>query len=299
MPEQIAPIRPDFQLAYETFGQPSHPALLMVMGLGAQMTAWEDELCAQLAETGFWVVRFDNRDVGRSTKLEQAQMPSAWQMLGAVLFNFPLRAPYLLRDMAADAIALLDHLGIAQAHVVGASMGGMIAQELAIHYPARILTLTSIMSTTGNRRVGQPTFKMRRLLLQRPPTEEEAAVAKSLQTWRELNGPHFPFDEAKARTAIQRNRQRSVYPIGTARQLVAILASGDRTAALRQLQLPTLVIHGDADVLVNVSGGHATAEAIPLAEKLIIAGMGHTLPTAVWPQIIAGITTLAQSTNPL
>jgi pimeloyl-ACP methyl ester carboxylesterase len=269
------------------------------MGLGTQMTAWDEELCTQLAETGFWVVRFDNRDVGRSTKMEQAQMPSAWQMLGTLLFNLPLRAPYLLRDMAADAIALLDHLGIAQAHVVGASMGGMIAQELAIHYPARILTLTSIMSTTGNRRMGQPTFKMRRMLLQRPPTEEEAAVQQSLQTWRELNGPHFPFDEAKVRANILRNRQRSVYPIGTARQLAAILASGDRTAALRQLQLPALVIHGDADVLVDVSGGHATAEAIPLAEKLIIPGMGHTLPSAVWPQIVAGIAALAQTIKPL
>lgn len=263
------------------------------------MTSWDDVLCAQLAEAGFWVVRFDNRDVGRSTKMEQAQMPSAWQMLGATFFNWSLRAPYLLGDMAADAIALLDHLGIAQAHVVGASMGGMIAQELAIRYPERILTLTSIMSTTGNRRVGQPTLKMRRRLVQRPPTEEEAAVQYSLEVWRELHGTHFPFDEAKVRASILRNRQRGVYPIGTGRQLAAIIASGDRTAALRQLQLPTLVIHGDTDPLVNVSGGHATAEAIPLAEKLIIGGMGHTLPSAVWPQIIEGITALAHTANPL
>jgi pimeloyl-ACP methyl ester carboxylesterase len=291
MPEQLAPIRPNFQLAYETFGNPSHPPLLLVMGLGGQMIAWDDELCAQLAQAGFWVIRFDNRDVGRSTKMEQAPLPTMWQLIGATLFNLPFTPPYLLRDMAADAIALLDYLNIERAHVVGVSMGGMIAQEMAIHTPERLHTLTSIMSTTGNKRVGQPSLKMRRRLLQRPPADLEAAVQYGVQMWRELHGSHYPFREEKVRRHIVRNRERGYYPIGTGRQLAAVIASGDRTAALRHLQLPTLIIHGDADPLIPVSGGHATAEAVPLAEKLIIPGMGHSLPEEIWPQLIASLVT--------
>lgn len=296
--EALAEIRPKFTLAYQTFGDPTHTPLLLVMGLGAQMLSWSEEFCMELASRQFWVIQFDNRDVGLSTKMEQAAMPRPWRLLSASVFGTPLAAPYLLRDMATDAVGLLDFLGIDRAHVVGASMGGMIAQEMAIHYPQRLFTLTSIMSTTGNRRLRQPSWKMRAYLLNRPPAEKQAYLTHTLAMWRILHGSQFAFDEDKMRQQLIRAYERMYYPIGTGRQLSAIVASGDRTAALKQVQIPTLVIHGDADPLVPVDGGHATAAAVPHAEKLIIPGMGHSLPEATWPTIIGAIATHAGHTVP-
>src|SRR5918998_3098540 len=279
------------ELEYDTRGDPAAPPLLLVMGLGAQMTAWDEELCDQLAAAGFLVIRFDNRDVGLSTKIESAEGFDVLSAIGAALSGGTPDAPYLLRDMADDAFGLLDHLGIERAHVVGASMGGMIAQTMAITRPDRVATLTSIMSTTGDRTVGTATPEALAILMTRPPSDRDEYVTNSIATQRLLHGPVLPFDEERAATRAAGFYDRCFHPAGVGRQLVAIMASGDRTEALAGVRVPTLVIHGDADPLVGHSGGVATAAAVPEAELLTIEGMGHDLPVEKWDEIVAAIVT--------
>jgi pimeloyl-ACP methyl ester carboxylesterase len=286
------------ELEYDTTGDPGAPPLLLVMGLGAQMIVWDDEFCARLADRGFWVIRFDNRDVGLSTKVEAEgfNVPAA---IGAALTGGTVEAPYLLTDMADDAFALLDHLGIERAHVVGASMGGMIAQTMAIRRPERVATLTSIMSTTGSQDVGNATPEALALLMTSPPSSRDEYLANAASSSRLLHGGVLPFDEQRAVDRAAASYDRCFYPAGVGRQLVAILASGDRTPSLAGCRVPTLVVHGDADPLVDHSGGVATAEAVPGAELLTIAGMGHDLPVEKWDEIvdaIAGHTAKAEAT---
>jgi pimeloyl-ACP methyl ester carboxylesterase len=287
------------ELEYDTRGDPGAPPLLLVMGLGAQMTAWDDELCDQLAAAGFFVVRFDNRDVGLSTKIESADGFDIVSAIGAALSGGTPDAPYLLRDMADDAFGLLDHLGIERAHVVGASMGGMIAQTMAITRPERVATLTSIMSTTGDPTVGTATPEALAILMTRPPSSRDEYVTNAIGTSRLLHGGVLPFDERRAAERAAAFYDRCFYPAGVGRQLVAIMASGDRTGDLAGCRIPTLVVHGDADPLVDHSGGVATAKAVPEAELLTIEGMGHDLPVEKWGEVVDAVvahTAKAQAT---
>ena len=277
------------ELCYDTFGDRSKPALLLIMGLAAQMIAWDEEFCQRLAAHGYLVIRFDNRDIGLSTKFPQHGAPDLMALLGQALMGKPVAAPYTLRDMAADAVGLLDALGIDRAHVVGASMGGAIGQEMAIHHGARLRSLTSIMSSTGDPRLPQATPEAMAVLLAPPPTDRESYFESYKRTWAVLRGPGFPLDEAKDLERAARAWERGLNPPGVARQLAAILASGDRTAALAAVRVPTLVIHGDADPLVRHEGGVATAKAIAGARLLTIQGMGHALPISMWPQVIDAI----------
>ncbi len=266
-------------------GDPDGEPMLLVMGLATQMIAWSEEFCGMLAERGFRVVRFDNRDIGRSTKLRAAGTPGTLDMLVGRRGN----APYLLRDMAADTFGLMDHLGIESAHLVGASMGGMIVQTAAIENSARVRSIVSIMSTTGSRRVGHPSYKTFGLLLGNPPREREAAIERVVKTFKVIGSPGYPFEEERIREIAALSFDRGHSEAGIARQLHAITASGDRTAALRKLDLPAAVIHGKNDLLVNPSGGRATAKAIPGARLKLIDGMGHDLPRALYPTFVKEI----------
>ena len=273
------------ELAYETFGDRDDPPLLLIMGLGTQMLGWPDEFCASLAERGRFVVRFDNRDVGLSTHLDDAPRADIQALMGGDHAS----ASYSLSEMAGDAAGLLDALGIEAAHVVGASMGGMIAQTLALEHPERVLTLTSIMSTTGERGVGAPTQAALTVLLAPPARSREEAIERSVESYRVIGSPGFSFDEAALRERTALSYDRAHDPAGIGRHLAAIWVSGDRTPKLRGLDVPTLVIHGDRDTLVQVDGGRATAAAIPGAELAIIDGMGHDLPREVWPELVERI----------
>jgi pimeloyl-ACP methyl ester carboxylesterase len=278
------------ELCYDTFGESTDPPMLLIMGLGAQMIRWDEALCEQLASRGFWVIRYDNRDVGKSTKFDEAGVPNLMELTLKAQQGEPLSVPYKLEDMAQDAVGLLDALNIDRAHVVGVSMGGMIAQTLAIHYPKRVRTLTSIMSTTGNPDLPPPNPEALMLISNVSPATRAESIEYSVKVQQILNGPHFPIDEAYVREFAGRAFDRSFYPQGRARQIGAILASGSRKEALKTVQIPTLVIHGDADPLVPVEGGKDTAASIPGAELLIIKGMGHDIPKQVAPQIIDAIT---------
>ena len=273
------------RLCYDAFGSPNHPPLLMVAGLGMQLADWDEAVCTLLAERGYWVIRYDNRDVGLSTKFEEAGTPN----LLAAFQGQPLNAPYLLSDMAADAIGLLDALGIQTAHVLGASMGGMIAQTMAIEYPDRLRTLISIMSTTGAPDLPQPAPDVAMMLIAPAPDTLDAYLDNAVKWAQVLNGPGFPVDEAKVRAQAAVSFERSYYPQGTGRQLAAVLASGSRREALKAVHVPTLVIHGKADPLVPVEGGMDTAVSIPNAKLLLIDGLGHALPPATWPEVVAAI----------
>jgi pimeloyl-ACP methyl ester carboxylesterase len=279
----------NIEINYDTFGEESDPPLLLVMGLASQMTRWQEDFCKQLASQGFWVIRFDNRDVGRSTKIEEAGPPNLMAIVGAVMYGKELDPPYSLHDMAADAIGLLDALNIESAHVVGASMGGMIAQIMATEYPERVRTLTSIMSSTNNPDLPRPTSEAQSVLLSPPPPSREKYIESSVKTWRVLNGPVFPTDEEWVKEQAGNDYDRSYYPDGSARQLMAVLAVGDRTQSLSKVERPTLVIHGAADPLVPVECGKATSEAIPGSKLLIIEGMGHSIPVEVAPKVIDAI----------
>jgi pimeloyl-ACP methyl ester carboxylesterase len=276
-------------LTYDTFGSEEAPPLLLIMGLGGQLIAWPADLCQQLALSGYWVIRFDNRDIGRSTKFDAAAMPNFPRLLLRFILRLPLKVPYLLKDMAADTVGLLDALGIERAHVVGASMGGMIVQELLIHHRERLKTAVSIMSTTGDRKLPWPSREVMTLLRTPPAKERAAYIEQSVRSWHVLAGNHFPFHAERVREQAGQAYDRGLNPAGTARQMAAILASGSRQDALRSVTTPTLVIHGDADPLVPVAGGQATAKAIPNANLLIIPGMGHSLPIETWPQVVEAI----------
>lgn len=282
--EQFAPAN-GLELCYQEMGDPDGEPLLLVMGLATQMIAWDEEFCGMLAERGFRVVRFDNRDIGRSSRIDGAGVPNVL----AMAVGHRGTAPYFLRDMAADTVGLMDHLGIESAHLVGASMGGMIVQSTAIDHPHRVRSLTSIMSTTGSRRVGHPSYKTFGLLLGKPPREREAAIERVIKTFKLIGSPGYPFEEERVREIAGRSFDRGHSQAGIARQLHAITASGDRTPGLRQLDIPALVIHGKNDVLVNPSGGRATAKAIPGARLKMVDGMGHDLPQALWPSFVEEI----------
>jgi len=277
------------EVEYETFGRAEDPALLLVMGLGAQMILWHEEFCEALAARGLHVVRFDNRDVGRSTWLDDAGMPDVAAAMAAATQRQPVRSAYRLSDMAADAAGLLDALEIDTAHVAGASMGGMIAQTLAIEHPARVRTLTSIMSTTGHPDLPAATPEAMAVLLTPAPIERDAVIERSVEVWRTIGSPGYPADEDEIRAQAARAFDRGVNPAGVARQLVAILASGHRRDALGAVHAPTLVIHGADDPLIPEAGGRDTAASVPGAELLRIEGMGHDLPRALWPRFVDAI----------
>jgi pimeloyl-ACP methyl ester carboxylesterase len=260
-------------LCYETFGDPAHPSIVLIMGLGAQMIAWDAAFCALLADGGFHVVRFDNRDIGRSTHMTAAEVPNVMAMMGMAALGRMPAVPYLLADMAADTVGLMDALGIERAHIVGASMGGAIAQEIALRHAARVRSLTCVFSTTGAPGLPPPTPEAMAALLKAPPRDRETYIAQHRDTLRVLRGPHIPEDPATVERAGQLY-DRGLNPAGVVRQLAAIIASGDRTARLADIAVPTLVIHGDADPLIRVEAGHAIVKAVGRATIDIIRGMG-------------------------
>ena len=276
-------------LCYEIFGDADAEPMILIMGLGAQMIHWDDDFCRQMAARGFRVIRFDNRDIGKSSKLTGGKRLTPFELLKMRFLKIPVAAPYRLRDMAEDVIGLMDALGLPSAHVVGASMGGMIAQEIAISFPERVRSLTSIMSTTGDPKVPSPTREATAVLMAPPPASKEEYFARFAQTWKVLRVGSFPEDEALDRARAERTFERGLNPAGVARQLRAILASGSRKARLGSVKTPTLVIHGTVDPLVRPEGGKDTAASIPGAKLMMIEGMGHALPIPMWPQIIDAI----------
>jgi pimeloyl-ACP methyl ester carboxylesterase len=275
----------DIELCYETFGDPADPALLLIMGLGTQMLGWDEEFCEDLAGRGFHVIRYDNRDIGRSTILDTYPAPT----LGQLLRRDRRAAAYTLAEMAADGVGLLDHLGIERAHLVGASMGGMIAQTIAARRPDRVLSLTSIMSSTGSRITGQPALRTYRRFLRPVSRDRQRYIDQGAELFHWIGSPGFDRDEAPLRDLLGRMYDRGHHPSAPSRQLAAILASGNRTPELRGITAPTLVIHGTKDRLIAPSGGRATARSIPGARLLMIEGMGHDLPRGAWPQILDAI----------
>jgi pimeloyl-ACP methyl ester carboxylesterase len=295
-PPQIARAN-GIDLCYETFGKDDAEPLLLIMGLGAQMILWDDEFCQQLASRGFRVIRFDNRDIGKSSKLTGGKPLKPLELLKLRFLKIPVEAPYRLRDMAEDTIGLMDALGIKSAHLVGASMGGMIAQEIAISFPQRVRSLTSIMSTTGNPKVPPPTREASAMLMAPPPATKEEFLTRFAQTWKVLRVGSFPLDEAKDRERAERVFARGLNPAGVGRQLRAILASGNRKERLRTVKAPTLVIHGTVDPLVRPEGGKDTAASIPGAKLMMVDGMGHAIPIPMWPQIIDAIDLHAHGTK--
>jgi pimeloyl-ACP methyl ester carboxylesterase len=289
MAEHIAKVG-ELEICYETFGNPDAPTLLLVMGLGTQMIGWPDAFCQALAARGFQVIRYDNRDSGRSTHLRQYRPPTIRQLL----LRDRSAAHYSLADMAEDGIGLLDRLGIARAHVAGASMGGMIVQTMAARHPDRVLSLASIMSNTGHRWKGTPGLRVYPMFMRRPADNREGAIESTLSTFRLIGSPGFPFEEEELRRVAQLSYERGYNPAGTARQLAAILAAGDRVAELRRITAPTVVIHGTRDRLVRPSGGRETVKAIPGSRLVEIEGMGHDLPPGAWNRIIDAIVSNAQ-----
>lgn len=287
--ESMAPVN-GIELCYQEIGDPGGEPLLLVMGLSMQLIAWPDGFCEMLAERGFRVVRFDNRDVGRSTKMTSAGVPSDIDLM----IGRRATAPYLLRDLAVDASGLLDHLGVESAHVVGASMGGMIAQTMAIVRPERVRSLVSMLSNTGDRRHGLPSLRAARILMSRQKPGRQVAIDRAVATFKAIGSPGFPIDEDKVRDIAARSYDRGHSAAGVIRQLHAITASGNRTQELRKLSLPATVLHGASDPLVRPSGGKATAAAIPDARLRIFEGMGHDLPEQLWPDFVEEIVATAE-----
>lgn len=283
-------------LEYEEFGEKDATPLLLIMGLGGQMVAWREALCEQLAGRGFRVIRYDNRDVGLSTKFDE-QCPDPGRLIPDVMEGKDVDLPYTLDDMAHDAAGLLEALGIPAAHIVGASMGGAIAQLVAIHHPTQTLTLTSIMSATSDPDIPGAEPEVIALLLKPVPNEREAKIQQGLDTQRAISGPGFAFDEAGAREIFELSLDRDPDSTGGGRQMLATMSAGSRKEALRNVKAPALVIHGDADPLVPIAGGYDTAEAIPGAKMLVIEGMGHELPEGAWPRMIDSIVELAEKTS--
>jgi pimeloyl-ACP methyl ester carboxylesterase len=290
MNEQFAEVGP-VTLCYETFGDPADPAILLIMGLGTQMVAWREEFCRQLVERGFFVIRYDNRDCGRSTSMKGSP-PGLVE-----LATRRIKAPsYTLAEMADDAAGLLDHLGIQRAHIVGASMGGMIAQHVAMRYPGRVLSLTSIMSTTGARLVGQPKMAVIPLFLSRPSGGKDEYIERAVKLFKAIGSKRL-FDEDYVRQSAAEAWDRGIDMAGTGRQLAAITADGNRTKGLGRISAPTLVIHGNDDRLVAPSGGKATAKAIKGARLLKVDDMGHDMPRPLWPKLIDAIVENTQRAN--
>jgi pimeloyl-ACP methyl ester carboxylesterase len=283
--ELTAPVGRDVDICYQTFGTPDDEPLLLVMGLGGPMTWWEPELCEELVRRGFYVIRFDNRDCGRSTKLPGRVTTTS---LVRAFAGRRVRPPYTLGDMAEDSFGLLDHLGLESAHVCGVSMGGMIAQTMAIDRPERVRSLTSIMSTTGKRTVGwQHPSLLPNLLGQ--AAGRQGYIEASVKTWKLIGSPAYPETDERIRADAAATYDRGVSRGGTLRQMMAILTQPNRAPRLRALTMPALVVHGLADKMVHVSGGRATAAAIPGCELLLIDGMGHDLPPALYETFADGI----------
>jgi pimeloyl-ACP methyl ester carboxylesterase len=278
------------ELAYEVSGDRTGPPVLLIMGLGAQLTRWPEPFHRALADAGFHVIRFDNRDVGLSTRLDGAGSPP---LVGAALraaLGLSIKAPYELSEMAADAIGLLDALGIRSAHIVGVSMGGMIGQIIAARHGERARTLVSIMSTSGGRRLPQPDWRLRMALLRRPPGRERAQVIEStVALYKAIGSPGYPADDALLRDQVTRDVERSYYPSGLRRQLLAILASGSRESILGQITAPTLILHGDGDPLVPVAAAYDLHRRIRGSQMEVYPGMGHDLPRALLPTITGKI----------
>jgi pimeloyl-ACP methyl ester carboxylesterase len=291
--EQIAKVG-ELELCFETFGRPSDPPLILIAGLGAQMILWEDDFCAQLAARDLWVVRFDNRDIGKSTQIDWKPPADAGAAVAGRQKGERIAAPYRLKDMAADAVGLMDALGIARAHVVGASMGGMIAQEVAIHWPERVRSLTSIMSTTGDPRLPPPTPEVMQVFTRPPPQTPSEYVEANVAAWLIFRGAGYPEDEKRDRARAERAAKRGFNPEGGQRQMLAVYASGSRKKTLPGVVAPTLVIHGADDPLLPLAAGEDTAASIPGAKLVVLPRMGHALPLAVWPQIIAEIAELTK-----
>ncbi len=281
---------------YDVHGHPSDPALLLIMGLGAQMTRWSEDFVDKLAARGFRVIRFDNRDVGLSEKCEAAGAPDMPAIVAAVSAGTKPPAAYTLSDMADDAVGILDGLGIAQAHIVGASMGGMIAQLVAANYPQRTLSLTSIMSTSGHPTLSRATPQAMAVLTERGPDPRQnldGFLAHAARGSRVIGSPGYPVSDADLRAQSKSYFERSYYPLGFLRQYAAIVASPERRAQLATISAPTVVIHGEDDPLVPLSGGRDTAAHIPGADLRIIAGMGHDIPPALYDTVIDGICSAA------
>jgi len=276
-------------IAYETFGDPADVPILLVMGLGTQMLAWHDGFCAMLAARGHRVIRFDNRDIGLSTHLED-ERPG--RPVAAFLGRKPV---YLIADMADDTAGLISELDLGSVHVVGISMGGCIGQSLTLRHPGLVRSLTSISSSTGSRRVGRPRFEVGvRMLVRRRAADRAAAIAHSVAVWRHIGSPGYPFDLQRIEDLAGRAYDRSYDPAGGSRQFAAVLGSPDRTGLLRDVAVPALVLHGEADPLITVSGGAATAAAIPGARLVTFPGMGHDLPEALWPRFVEEISAVVQ-----
>ncbi|MDP2775705.1 MAG: alpha/beta fold hydrolase [Nocardioides sp.] len=285
--ELFAPVSEGIELCYQTFGDPDDDPLLLVMGLGGPMTWWDPDLCRLLARKGFFVVRYDNRDTGRSSRVGTRVGRTA--LLRAVVGGTRARAPYSLDDMAGDAFGLLDHLGLESAHIVGVSMGGMIVQTMAITQPRRVRSLTSIMSSTGKRTVGWQHPNLTPTLLAPRGRGREAYIKSSATMWRLIGSPGFPLDHETIETRAGETFDRGVSASGVLRQMMAIVTQPNRSARLKSLRIPALVVHGLADKMVHVSGGRATAAAIPGAELLLIDGMGHDMPRPLHETIASGI----------
>ena len=278
------------QIEYDTFGDAGARPLLLIMGLGTQMTRWRPAFCQMLVDAGHYVIRFDNRDIGLSEKFDHLGIPDMAELFASAMAGEPVVAPYTLSDMAADASGLLDALDIAQAHVVGASMGGMIAQTLAIEHADRLRSMTSIMSSTGNPELPPSTPEATAALLSPAGTTEEEVLERTVQINRTIGSPGYPEPEDDVRARAREDYQRSFHPVGVARQMAAIAASGNRKPALGNVRTPTLVIHGADDPLVPLTGGIDTHEAIAGSQLQVIDGMGHDLPEAIWPQVVGAIT---------
>ena len=294
MSEQFCDVGGGITLCYETFGDPSDPTALLIMGLGTQMVAWQDDFCRQLADKGLYVVRFDNRDIGRSTHL-QGPPPSLVELLRYSGNG----ARYTLADMAQDAAGLLSELELAPAHVIGASQGGMIAQTLAARHPTQVRSLVSMMSSTGGRWVGRPALSSYPIFLRKAPREREAFIEHAIRMFAKVGSRGIPQDSDGVRKIAALSFDRELDRTGAGRQLAAIIASGDRTAELQRITAPTLVIHGTADTLVSPSGGRASARAIPGAKLMMIEGMGHDLPRVLWPRLIDAFATHAAEADRL
>jgi len=282
------------KIEYDSFGERSGAPLLLVMGLGGQMLLWDDEFCQRLADRGHYVVRYDNRDIGLSTHFDAHGLPNLPQLMMDAAAGKPLQVPYTLDDMADDAMGLCDALALPRVHVVGASMGGMIAQTIAYRHPARVLSLVSIMSSTGAPQLPQAKPELIARLAGPAPVGRQATIDAGVETWRMISGTGYPFDEAMVRERTGVMYDRSHHPEGQARQLAAILAHGDRSPRLSGVRAPTLVIHGQDDPLVPLEGGKHTAESIPGAELLVVPGMGHDLPRPLFGKLVEAISAHVQ-----
>ncbi len=283
--EQFTTVDDGVEICFQTFGDPSDPALLLVMGLGGPMTWWDPELCTKLADHGFFVIRYDNRDTGRSTKLKHARVGRG--DLAKAFLGRPVRAPYSLSRMGEDGLGILDHLGIEQAHIAGVSMGGMIVQTLAVEHPERVLSMVSIMSTTGSRKVGFLDPKLMPAMIAPRSGGRDEYVENSATFWQKIASPDYPEPLQEAIDRAEVTWDRGFSASGVVRHMLAILTQSNRTAALGDLTIPTAVMHGLKDRMVHVSGGRATARAIPGCELVLVPGMGHDIPAALFDQIVS------------